>query len=75
MRNEPLARAHPPTRALARLDPGLGRAICRAEAVSRDEANSGAVAFSRRGNPDGGKFDDAVVLKTFGDVPDDFGCA
>ena len=40
--------------------------------MSRNEANAGAVAFSRRGSPDLGEFDDAVILKTFGDVPDDF---
>ena len=43
--------------------------------MSRDEANAGAVAFSRSGSPDVGEFEDAVILKTFGDVPDDFGCA
>ena len=64
------------------LAPGLavecanaGAAIRRAEAMSRIEANSGAVAFSRLGNPDVGEFDDAVILKTFGEVPDDFGRA
>jgi hypothetical protein len=33
--------------------------------MSRNEANAGAVAFSRRGSPDLGEFDDAVILKTF----------
>lgn len=40
--------------------------------MSRNEANAGAVAFSRGGSPDLGEFDDAVILKIFGDVPDDF---
>lgn len=31
--------------------PGQGAAIRRAEAMSRDKANVGAVAFSRRGDP------------------------
>jgi hypothetical protein len=31
-----------------------------------------AVPLSRRGNPDVGEFDDAVILKTFGEIPDDF---
>jgi iron complex transport system permease protein len=31
----------------------------------------GAVAFSRTGDTDTGVFDDAVVLKQFGDVPTD----
>jgi hypothetical protein len=52
-----------------------GAAIYRAEAMSRNEANAGAVAFSRQGNADIGEFDDAVILKTFGEVPDDFGRA
>jgi hypothetical protein len=38
--------------------------------VGRPKA--GAIAFSRHGSPDLGEFDDAVILKTFGDVPDDF---
>ena len=34
-----------------------------------------SVAFSRSGSPDVGDFEDAVILKTFGEVPDDFTCA
>jgi hypothetical protein len=41
------------------------------QAMARSEAIAGAVAFSRRGSPDLGEFEDAVILKTFGDVPDD----
>jgi hypothetical protein len=55
--------------------PHAAAAIRRADAMSRDEANAGAVAFSRNGSPDLGEFEDAVILKTFGEVPDDFGCA
>jgi len=40
--------------------------------MSFDEANAGAVAFSRSGDPNLGEFDDAVILKTFGQVPGDF---
>jgi hypothetical protein len=47
-------------------------AIRRAEAMAHSAQNVGAVAFSRRGNPDVGEFDDAVILKTFGEVPEDF---
>ena len=47
-------------------------AIKRAEAMAANEANAGAVAFSRSGDPNLGDFDDAVILKTFGQVPDDF---
>jgi hypothetical protein len=46
-------------------------AIRRAEAMARTEAIAGAVAFSRRGDPDVGEFEDAVILKAFGEVPDD----
>ena len=48
--------------------------IRRADAMSRSEVSAGAVAFSRSGSPDLGEFDDAVVLKSFGHVPDDFAC-
>jgi hypothetical protein len=49
---------------------GAGR---RAES-GEDQAkiNAGAVAFWRQGSPDLGEFEDAVILKAFGDVPDDF---
>jgi hypothetical protein len=46
-------------------------AIRRAEGMSRDPANAGAVAFKRAGDPNVGEFSDAVVLKKFGDVPED----
>jgi hypothetical protein len=39
--------------------------------LSRIRGNVGAVAFSRTGDPDVGAFDDAVVLKKFGEVPTD----
>jgi hypothetical protein len=38
-----------------------------------NKRKSGAVAFSRQGSPDLGEFDDAVILKTFGEVSDDIG--
>jgi hypothetical protein len=44
-----------------------------AEAMSCHQSNAGAVAFSRTGDPTLGEFEDAVILKTFGDVPVDFG--
>lgn len=46
-------------------------AIRRAEAMSRLPENAGAVAFKRSGEPSVGDFSDAVILKTFGDVPED----
>ena len=39
--------------------------------MSRNPANVGAVAFKRSGDPNVGEFSDAVVLKSFGDVPKD----
>jgi hypothetical protein len=53
--------------------PHEAAAIRRAEAMSFDKANVGAVAFSRRGDLDLGEYEDAVILKTFGEVPEDFG--
>jgi hypothetical protein len=52
--------------------PHAAAAIRRAEVLAARDTNAGAVAFSREGNPDLGEFDDAVILRTFGDVPDDF---
>lgn len=48
-------------------------AIRRAQVMSCDEVNVGAVAFSRSGDPNLGEFEDAVILKSFGEVPEDFG--
>lgn len=45
-------------------------AIRRAEAMSRDVAYAGALAFKRSGDPRMGSFGDAVALKAFGEVPD-----
>ena len=39
--------------------------------MARSEAIAGAVAFSRQGSPDLGEFEDAVILKAFGEVSDD----
>jgi hypothetical protein len=46
-------------------------AILRAEYLSRREGVVGAVAFSRSGDPSSGTFEDARVLRKFGDAPDD----
>lgn len=51
--------------------PSAGAAILRAKVLSRIQGNIGAVALSRTGDPDVGVFDDAVVLKRFGEVPTD----
>jgi hypothetical protein len=46
-------------------------AMRRAETLSRQPGNIGAVAFSRTGDPAIGEFSDAIVLGQFGDVPSD----
>lgn len=45
--------------------------IERAQGLWRVLGHTGAVAFSRTGDPATGEFSDATVLGTFGDVPDD----
>jgi hypothetical protein len=50
--------------------PNEAAAIRRAEAMARDATHAGALAFKRSGDPAMGSFNDAVVLKTFGEVPD-----
>jgi hypothetical protein len=52
--------------------PTEGAAIRRAEAMSREPANAGAIAFRRSGDPNMGNFNDATILKTFGEVPANF---
>jgi hypothetical protein len=50
--------------------PNESAAIRRAEAMARDVAHAGALAFKRSGDPAMGSFNDAVILKTFGEVPE-----
>jgi hypothetical protein len=50
--------------------PNEPAAIRRAESMSRDPANAGALAFKRSGDPSMGNFGDATILKTFGVVPE-----
>ena len=47
----------------------------RADAMFRNEGNAGVVAFARIESPDLGDFEEAMILKTFGDVPEEFGCS
>ena len=49
--------------------PNEPAAIRRAESMSRDPANAGAIAFKRSGDPNMGNFVEATILKTFGEVP------
>jgi len=46
-------------------------ALRRAELLSRQPGNIGAVAFSRSGDPMIGEFSDAQLLRKFGQVPED----
>jgi hypothetical protein len=48
--------------------PNASIAILQAEFLSQAACNVGAIAFSRTGDPDVGKFEDARVLKTFGEL-------
>jgi hypothetical protein len=52
--------------------PHSSAVIRRADAMSRNEANAGAVALALIDSPDPGDFEDALTLKTFGEVPNDF---
>ena len=42
----------------------------KAEAMTRDPLNIGALSFMRSGDPNLGSFADATILKKFGDVPE-----
>ena len=44
------------------------QAIRMAGSLATQEGHCGAIAFSRTGDPALGDFDDAVILKTFGEV-------
>ena len=50
--------------------PNERAAIRRAESMSRDSANAGALAFKRSGDPNLGNFSDATILQAFGEVPE-----
>ena len=50
--------------------PNEGSAIRYAEALSRKPPNVGALAFRRSGDPNLGNFNDATVLRAFGQVPE-----
>jgi hypothetical protein len=51
---------------------GPAAAIERAQGLWKVLGHTGAVAFSRTGDPATGDFGDATVLRRFGNVPDDF---
>lgn len=50
--------------------PNERAAIRRAEAMAREAGNAGALAFKRSGDPNIGNFGEAIILKSFGEVPD-----
>lgn len=52
--------------------PHSSAVIRRADAMFRDRANAGAVALARIDDPDLDNVKDALILRTFGDVPEDF---
>jgi hypothetical protein len=49
--------------------PSASAAVRRAEAMSRDPLNAGALAFRRSGDPNLGDFGEPTILKAFGEVP------
>ena len=51
--------------------PSAETAIVSAEILSRIEGTIGVAAFSRTGDTETGLFEDAVMLKAFGDIPAD----
>jgi hypothetical protein len=51
--------------------PSAAAAIGRAEAMCKILGHTGAIAFSRTGDPASGDFSDAKVIRKFGHVPDD----
>jgi hypothetical protein len=51
--------------------PPPATAIERAKGLWKVLGHTGAVAFSRTGDPATGDFSDATVLRKFGNVPDD----
>jgi hypothetical protein len=50
--------------------PNEGAAIRRAETMSFDPTDAGALAFTRSGDPNLENFNDATILKSFGEVPE-----
>jgi hypothetical protein len=55
--------------------PDATLAIQRAELMTREEHIAGAVAFSRRGDPVSVEVETAVILESFGNIPEDFDIA
>ena len=49
--------------------PSAAAAVRRAELMSRDPLNAGALAFRRSGDPNLGDFGEPTILKSFGEVP------
>jgi hypothetical protein len=51
--------------------PSLATALQRAQALSRAPGNAGAIAFFRSGDANVGEFTEEVLIRAFGDVPDE----
>ena len=45
-----------------------GKAVRVATILAADPGNCGAIAFSRSGDPSLGDFEDAVIIRSFGEV-------
>ena len=50
--------------------PNAHSALRLAEVMSRKPENVGALAFKRTGDPNTGNFGEAIILKRFGEVPE-----
>ena len=46
-----------------------------ADALVRNESSAGAVALAHIDSPELGDVEDAMILRTFGEVPEEFGCS
>jgi hypothetical protein len=55
--------------------PHSSAVIRRADAMVHNEVNAGAVVLARIDSPGLDDFGDAMILKAFGDVPEEFGCS
>ena len=55
--------------------PHSSAVIRRADAMSHNERNAGAAALAHIDSPGLGYLKQPMILKTFGDVPEEFGCS
>jgi hypothetical protein len=55
--------------------PHSSAVIRRADAMAHNEGNAGAAALAHIDSPGLGDLEQPMILKTFGDVPEEFGCS